>query len=110
MAEWKTGDIAPERSGQYMTAFVVDLAGTEFCADVTDYFKKGEVILVKKASGKCAEERLYRALFDESLRVRAEHDGWYEISDDMCWEVRPDLWTELPEMPDGMKWYEVREK
>lgn len=42
----------------------------------------------------------------ESDSCVAMKDGFYEYTDDWCHELRPSLWADLPEPPEGYHWPE----
>ena len=102
----------PKKSGRYLTITTNPSADDEGFMEISDFFKKDDVILTKSSQiDGTPEERLLDTLFNPDLEVRAEEDGFYALSatDEHYWRVYPAYWAEKPEFPDGVNDMEVEE-
>lgn len=97
----------PAKAGTYLVAYDEGTEGAKkLFPEVGEYYLRGDLILteMKNLKGDNAEERIIDWLFNPEHEIHADHDGFFEIDEEECWEVKPLWWAEYPEAPEGTEW------
>ena len=112
MAEWKNyAEEHPAKAGDYLVIFEPDRINN-VRAFVESYYKFGDTLYWDEnapGKGNTPEEILLDKVMN--YQVLAMKEGFYhkeinlDTDEESAWEITPVWWTELPEPPEGCKWY-----